>query len=297
LGFLERIFRQHPELPAFMQRLAGFWLTGLTDPPYLSVLYGIGANGKSTFASALSHAMGEYAGGAPPGLLMARYGERHPTELAFLQGMRLVVSAESGEGGRLDEERIKALTGSDPITARRMREDFYTFIPTHSFALMTNHKPIVRGVDEGIWRRLLLIPFAEVIPVEERDLLLSEKLRTEASGILAWAVQGARQFFVDGGLALPTVITDATAVYRTESDILGAFLAEECVIEATASVLSSALYLAYENWCTDSGERALPKRTLGLRLQERGFVPGKDRKSQRLWKGLRLLDASAAKHR
>lgn len=297
LAFLKRIFRKHPELPAFVQRLAGYWLTGLTDPPYLSVLYGVGANGKSTLVKALSHAMGEYASAAPPGLLMARYGERHPTELAALQGKRFVAAAESGEGGRLDEERIKSLTGSDRITARRMREDFYSFQPTHNFALMTNHKPIVRGVDEGIWRRLLLLPFDEVIPKAEQDLNFAEKLKDEAPGILAWAVEGARVFLEDGALALPPIVAEATATYRTESDVLGGFVAEECDVDARASILSSQLYATYERWCDDSGERPLPKRTLGLRLQERGFAPAKDAKGQRLWKGLRLRDTPKLKFR
>lgn len=294
--FLQRIFRGNPDLIPFMQQLAGYWLTGLTDPPFLSVLYGVGANGKSTLVSALTYAMGEYAMAAPPGLLMSKYGERHPTELAALQGKRFVVAAETSEGGRLDEERIKALTGSDPITARRMREDFYTFAPSHSFALMTNHKPIVRGVDEGIWRRLLLVPFNEVIPDEERDTGLTEKLRAEAPGILLWAVEGARLFHKnDCKLKLPKVVAEATKEYRTESDVLGEFLSDECEQGKLHTVAASVLYLRYVEWCAENGERAMSKKALGLRLQGDGYKPAKDRRGNRSWQGLRLRGAGSIK--
>lgn len=297
-AFLARIFRSRPELPAFLQRLAGLWLTGLTDPPFLAVLYGVGANGKSTMVSAISHAMGDYASAAPPGLLMAKYGQTHPTELAFLQGQRFVVAAESREGGRLDEERIKALTGSDPITARRMHQDFYTFLPTHKLGLMTNHKPMVRGIDEGIWRRLLLIPFDEVIPEAERDPTLTGRLRAEAPGILRWMVEGARQLHELGArLEVPDAVKVATREYRTESDVLGLFIADEFVVDAAGEVVSAELYGIYKAWCEDNGERPLPKRTLGLRLQELGFAPAKDRRGNRLWRGLRLAGRDGAKYR
>lgn len=290
-AFLQRIFRSNPELLGFLQQLAGYWLTGLTDPPFLAVLYGMGANGKSTLVNAISRAMGEYASAAPPGLLMAKYGQTHPTELASLQGQRFVVAAESREGGRLDEERIKALTGSDAITARRMREDFYTFDPTHKLALMTNHKPVVRGMDEGIWRRLLLIPFDEVIPEAERDPGLTEKLRAEAPGILRWMVEGALAFHGSKGrLTLPAVVTEATREYRTESDVLGEFLSEACIETPRGEVLSSLLYATYAEWCENTGERPPTKTAFGLRLKDRGFVGEKDKRGQRIWKGLKLRD-------
>ena len=297
-AFLARVFRSRPELPAFLQRLAGLWLTGLTDPPFLAVLYGIGANGKSTMVNAISHAMGEYASAAPPGLLMAKYGQTHPTELASLQGQRFVVAAESREGGRLDEERIKALTGSDAITARRMHQDFYTFLPTHKLALMTNHKPVVRGVDEGIWRRLLLIPFDQVIPEAERDPTLTARLRAEAPGILRWMAEGARMLHKEGGrLEMPEAVKSATSSYRSESDVLGLFLADECVPDAKGEAASAELYSIYKAWCEDNGERPLPKRTLGLRLQELGYEPAKDRRGNRQWRGLRLATRAGSRFR
>lgn len=288
-AFLERIFRSRPELPDFLQQLAGLWLTGLTDPPFLAVLYGVGANGKSTMVNAISHAMGDYASAAPPGLLMTKYGQTHPTELASLQGLRFVVAAESREGGRLDEERIKALTGSDSITARRMREDFYTFRPTHKLALMTNHKPVVRGMDEGIWRRLLLIPFDEVIPEAERDTSLTEKLRAEAPGILRWMVEGAAMLNATRGFfELPDAVKSATHEYRTESDVIGEFLSDTCDEVPNAVIPSATLYALYTSWCEENGERALTKTSFGLRLKDRGFVGDKDKRGNRVWRGLTL---------
>lgn len=289
LGFLARIFKSHPELVAFMQRLAGFWLTGRTDPALLAVLYGVGANGKSTFVGALGHVLGEYAITAPPGLLMLRRGgQSHPTELASLQGRRLAVATESGEGGRLDEEKIKALTGSDAITARRMYGDFFQFPPTHKLALQTNHRPTVRGTDEGIWRRLLLVPFDEVIPADERDPTLADKLRDEAAGILRWAVDGSVAFLRDG-LQPPPIVTDATRDYRSESDILAAFIDEECVLQANATTTSRELYTSYKTWAEDNGEFVLSQNKLLMRLQERsGITPHKGAKGARYWKGLRL---------
>lgn len=289
---LARIFRKHPDVPAFMQRLAGYWLTGLTDPPYLAVLYGIGANGKTTVVETISHVLGDYATAAPRGLLTVKYGSGNPaTELASLHGKRLVVTSETSEGCRLDEELIKAMTGSDRITARKLYHDYFTFSPTHKLALLTNHKPIVRGQDEGIWRRLLLVPFDEVIPRSEQDLALRDKLRAEAPGILAWMVKGA-QAFLKSGITLPKVVTDATKAYRSDSDVIGTFIEEECEVSARAQVSSSQLYLVYERWCGDNGERPLPKRSLGLRLQDRGITSGKGAKGVRVLRGIALRSAS-----
>lgn len=286
-AFLARIFRGHPELPAFMQRLAGYWLTGLTDPPYLAVLYGSGSNGKSTLVYGIQLAMGEYAGVAARGLLVKRYGEQHTTDIAALQGKRFIVASESAEGAKLDEDKVKALTGSDRITARYMRENNFTFTPTFKVAMQTNHKPAIAGTDEGIWRRIRIIPFDEMIAECEQDPDLKEKLRNEAPGILRWAVDGACMFANGRTLGLPDVVTEATRAYRTESDVLGEFIAEQCDVDAKASVASSDLFSRYAAWCGDTGERSVSKKALGLRMQDRGFKP-KTIKNVRSWIGLSL---------
>lgn len=283
--FLARVFRQRPETIDYMQRLAGYWLTGYTDPALLAVLWGGGANGKSTLVATIRAALGEYAAAAPPSFLIARSGEAHPTELALLLGMRWIIASESGEGGRLDEERVKLLTGGDTVTARRMRQDFFEFSPTHKLALQTNHRPLIRGTDEGIWRRIALIEFAETIPPEERDPHLAERLRAELGGVLTWAADGCRAFLRDG-LQPPRVVQVATAAYRSDSDAVGAFIAEECIELPSVTCAASDLYAVYSAWADDAGERPMSKRALGLRLQERGFAPHKGTAGQRRWQGI-----------
>lgn len=294
--FLARIFRQYPDTAAYMRRLAGYWLTGCTDPALLAVLWGGGANGKSTLVATIRAALGDYATAAPPSFLIARSGEAHPTELALLLGMRWIVASESGEGGRLDEERVKLLTGSDTITARRMRQDFFEFAPTHKLALQTNHRPIIRGTDEGIWRRIALVEFAETIPPEERDPRLAEKLRTELPGVLAWAAAGCREFLRDG-LQPPATVQAATAAYRSDSDAVGAFITEECIENPAATCAAGELYATYCTWADDAGERPMSKRALGLRLQERGFTPHKGNAGQRRWQGITPRGGSGASDR
>ncbi|MFA7541986.1 MAG: phage/plasmid primase, P4 family, partial [Lysobacterales bacterium] len=187
-----------PELVDYLQRLAGYMLSGRRGEHILPVAWGTGANSKSTILGALQAVMGEYASSAAPGLLIQRHSNEHPTALADLQGRRLIVVSETGETGRLNEEQVKLLTGGDRITARRMRQDFFTFEPTHLLALQTNHRPRVSGTDEGIWRRLRLIPFAVTVPPELRDPALPEKLRAELPGILNWCLEGWRRYREQG---------------------------------------------------------------------------------------------------
>lgn len=283
--FLARIFRSTPETIPYLQRLVGYWLTGLTDPAVLSVFFGGGANGKSTLVSAIRRVLADYGGAAPPAFLIARNGDAHPTELAMLHGLRWIVSSESGDGGRLDEERVKAITGGDTIAARRMRQDFYEFSPTHKVALQTNHKPIIKGTDDGIWRRVTLIPFTETIPEDERDPHLSERLKAELPGVLAWAVKGCMAF-LEHGLRPPENVKAATAAYRSDSDALGAFIAETCVTDPVFTCLVGKLYSAYQRWCDETGDRAMSKRMLGMRLEERGFVSHRGTGGERRYRGI-----------
>ncbi len=285
---LERVLPS-AEVRAFFKRLCGYAISGDVSEHVLPVLYGTGANGKSTILNALLEAAGEYGMQAAPDLLIAKRGG-HPTEVADLFGMRVVASIEVEDGRRLAEALVKSLTGGDKVRARRMRQDFWQFDPTHTAFLCTNHKPEIRGTDAGIWRRIRLIPFTETIAPAEQDKRLPTKLRAELPGILAWAVEGCLEWQRDG-LQAPDEVRKATGAYRSEMDVIGAFLRDECETGRGFKATLKDVYERYEAWCEEGGERAETKRKFNARLTERGqFV---DRRSGpgglREWHGLGLL--------
>ena len=232
--------------------------------------------------------MGEYGHKAPADLLMVKRGEIHPTERTILFGVRFVPASETSEGRRLDEGLVKELTGCETVSARRMREDFWTFKPTHHLWLATNHKPQIKGTDEAIWSRVSLIPFTVLIPKEERDPALKEKLRAEWPGILAWAVRGYLRYQQDG-LQEPPEVTSATSDYRRTMDIISDFLEERCCQALEAQCTAAELYEAYTRWCDHSGEKPVRKVEFGQRLLERGYEPDRRSKGVRIWKGIGLL--------
>ncbi len=178
---------------AFLQRLCGYWLTGSTREEKLTIVYGIGGNGKTKFIETVRGCLGhDYATGVAMETLIATHGEQHPTDLADLRGKRLAIATETEEGRRLAESKVKMLTGGDRIRARHMRQDFFEFNPTHKIVIVGNHRPALRNVDEAMRRRVLLIPFDVVIPPNERDPQLAEKLAAERPAILAWMIEGCR---------------------------------------------------------------------------------------------------------
>jgi putative DNA primase/helicase len=289
--FMDRILPQEA-VRGFLQRAVGYAATGVAREEMLPILHGLGANGKSTLTGVLLEALGDYAIQAAPDLLMLKKGA-HPTELADLFGARFVVCMENEEGRRLAESLVKHITGRDRIKARRMREDFWEFDPTHTVFLGTNHRPEVRGTDHAIWRRLKLIPFDVTIPETEQDKTLPETLRSELQGILAWVVWGCLEY-QRYGLGEPDQVRDATRGYRSDMDALAAFFEERCVIHSRTEVPATQLYKAYQEWCAESGESDESQRRFGGRLQERGFVSfrytagsHRDRKG---WRGIGLRD-------
>ena len=289
--FLDEIMLGNKSLIYFLQRAAGMSLTGDTSEHVLLVLYGTGRNGKSTLLNTLLALMGDYGMQAAPDILMARRGDRHPTELADLFGKRLVVSIESEQGKKMAESLVKQLTGGDKIKARRMREDFWEFWPTHHLWLATNHKPQVRGTDIAIWSRIKLVPFsAQFLDGDPRqDKHLPKKLIAELPGILRWCVEGCLAW-QEAGLGVPEEVNEATENYRAEQDIIAAFLNDCCVIMPTAKAAIRDVYKAYITWCEENGERPLSQRELGTRLVERGFNRYRGGATGNyLWRGLGLL--------
>ncbi|ETE30571.1 primase [Xylella fastidiosa 32] len=260
-------------LSDFLQRWFGYCVTGSVREQKFAVLYGDGNNGKSTLLDLISGILGRYAGVAAPGLLTGKNGQQHPNAVADLFGRRMVTTHESGEGEVLREEFVKQATGGDALKARYLYGEFFEFQPTHKLQLLTNHKPVIKGQDSGIWRRIMLIPFKakfDAVEGEEtgngkypRDMRIAEKLAAEREGVLAWIVAGAVEWYKNG-LRPPDIVLAASEEYKEEQDRVGQFIDEECekgaeYEEKLTTPMGDGLYPAYTQWCKASGVHPLSK--------------------------------------
>jgi putative DNA primase/helicase len=262
-------FANNAELIGYFQRLCGYALAGVVRDHILPIAYGVGSNGKSTILGALLDVFGpDYAMKAMPDLIMAKRGETHPTDRADLFGKRLVITIETEEGRRLNETMVKELSGGDRIRARRMREDPWEFSPTHTLIMATNHKPVIRGTDHGIWRRLKLIPFSVKLEDGSADTSMPEKLRKERPGILAWLVRGCIDWQKKGFPELDC-IKNATNEYRTEQDVLESFFQECTLRESGLRIRCARLHQRYNEWAGKAEQ--LSQTTFGTKMRERGF--------------------------
>jgi putative DNA primase/helicase len=269
-SFLERVLGGDQDLMSFMQRAIGYSLTGSTDEQCLFILYGLGANGKTTFLQAVSEIMSEYAMQTPTETLLVKGKGAIPNDVARLKGARFVTASEAEAEQQLAENLITQMTGGDTMSARFLHQEYFDFKPTHKLFLGTNHKPVIKGTDHAIWRRIRLIPFEVTIPEAERNPKMPEKLRDEAEGILAWAVEGCRLWLAEG-LGLPPAVKKATDGYRSEMDVIAQFIAECCELGEGLMVTSHDLYQAFAEWCNNSGEQPVSKKLLNLRLREIGY--------------------------
>ena len=272
----------------YLGRLFGQSLEGRVAEHLLPICHGPGANGKGTFLNTVMFTLGDYAAPADPELLTARDFAAHPTGTADLFGLRLAILHESDHGRRLAEGTVKRLTGGDPVKARRMRENFWWFTPSHTFALQTNHKPVVTGTDEGIWRRIRLVPWDVIIPVEERDLDLGDRLALEADAVLAWLARGYRAWRKHG-LADPEQVMQATGAFKDESDALGRFIDQRCITGPNFAVQSARLFAAWSKWCAEEGEDHGTQTAFSLALTNRGFDSG-HRRIGTVWTGIDLVE-------
>ena len=266
--FVSEIVGGDAAMVSFLQRAIGYSLSGITTEQVLFVLYGTGANGKGTLTNTLARALGDYGWNMPFATIEMHSRSGIPNDLAALMNRRFVIASETNDGARLNEARVKALTGCDPITARFLHGEFFTFEPVGKFWLSVNHKPVVRDDSLGFWRRIRLIPFTERFDVNPS---LADNLETEASGILAWCVAGCLAWQRDG-LHPPAVVTEATRAYEEDSDPLAAFLDEACDRDPEATVGARQLFEHYRVWAEQHGlgdRERLSATMFGRKMSER----------------------------
>jgi putative DNA primase/helicase len=270
LAFLDRIFKGNADLIAYVQRSIGYTLTGSTAGQCMFICHGTGANGKSVLIDVVRALLGDYARNADASTFMAQQQDRIRSDVARLAGARFVATVEIDEGRKLSEALIKQVSSGDRMTARFLNKYDFEFTPRFKLWMATNHKPVIRGTDYAIWRRIRLIPFTVTIPEAERDGNLTEKLLRELPGILAWAVQGCCDWQTSG-LLEPAAVKAATSAYQSEMDVIGQFLEESTITSDRCQVACADLYAAYAKWAEVGGEKPVPQRLFGARMTERGI--------------------------
>lgn len=286
-AFLDRVLPD-PEVRGFLQRLAGVGLLGIVVEHVLGILTGKGRNGKGTFYGAFGHALGDYATTAEPDLLMHRDGA-HPTGEMDLRGVRWAVVSENDKGRRLAEATVKRLTGGDTIKARRMRQDFVEFKPSHTSILVTNHLPRVSGDDPALWARLRVVPFDVEIPEAEQDKHLEERLQLEADAIVSWAVAGYRDYCDRGGLDAPDAVRVATDAYQRDSDAVRRFVDECCILNPHMWVTTSDAFERWHAWAMNEGAEPMSRKAFGQSLDRLGYPAGPPVNGKRPRRGIGLL--------
>ena len=261
--FLNDIFDGDQELIRYMQKAVGYSMTGSTQEQCMFFCYGNGANGKSTFLEVINAILGDYAVNIQPETIMVKNNQGANSDIARLKGARFITTVEPNEGARLNEGLVKQLTGGDTVTARRLYGNEFEFAPEFKLWMGTNHKPIIRGRDEGIWRRMHMIPFTVTIPDHKKDKMLKHKLKKELPGILNWAVQGCLLWQREG-LGMPAKVMDAVKEYRSEMDVVSAFLSQ-CTTQL-GQERANTLYDAYAKWATDNNEYKMSNTKFGKEI-------------------------------
>jgi putative DNA primase/helicase len=286
-NFLKRVLPDI-EVRDFVQRAVGYSLTGDCGEEVLFFLYGTGRNGKSKFIEAIQYVLGDYSSTTRPEVLMEKKHDTIPVELAALKGVRFTSTVETGYGQRFAESLIKQITGGDELQVRFMRQDPFSYKPQFKIWLASNNKPDIRGRDQGIWSRIMLIPFTVMIPPKERDKQLGEKLKKEGEAILSWAVKGCLAWQKEG-LNPPEQVLEAVSEYQDETDRLSGFFEDCCSLNPLAKTTTKGLYSAYEMWCEDNGEAPVRKNTFTKMLRERGYESIRiGHEGARGWAGIKL---------
>ena len=288
-AFLTQIFGDDVELIDWLKRWCGYLLTGSTAEQIFIFCFGLGANGKSVLADILRFILADYARAIASETLTEskRAAGSATPDLAELIGARLAMSAETEDGAALAESLIKSLVSGDTMTVRKLYTAPVQFTPQFKLMMLGNHKPIIKGNDYGIWRRVLLIPFRRTFKPEERDKELLNKLKAEAPHILAWMVEGCMDWQERGLSDTPKTIQEATGNYQVEQDLIGKWLSECCNQSPSAETSSTEIYINYKNWCIDNGLRPSSNIALGRRLGERGYKC-RSSNGKSLWAGITI---------
>lgn len=272
--FLGEIFGGDTDLINYVQRAVGYSMTASTVEQCVFFLHGSGSNGKSTFLSIIREMMGDYTVNIQPETIMVKNSPGGAnSDIARLKSARLVTTVEPNEGARLNEGLLKQLSGEDPVTARRLYGDEFEFIPQFKLWMATNHRPLIRGTDDGIWRRIKMIPFTVQIPDDKKDKHLAGKLRRELPGIFNWAIDGCRKY-QEGGLQEPRSVRGSTMEYRKDMDAIQQFIDECC--EQSGECPAVSLYSAYSDWAKRNHQYEMNNNVFGRKMSER-YVKQKTR--------------------
>jgi putative DNA primase/helicase len=289
--FLETVLSD-AAVRGYVQRMTGQAAIGANLDELFHVLHGSGANGKTKFAETVATALGDYAATRDAQLFLS--DRREPAarpELVSLRGVRLLVASETDQDRRLSTALVKALTGGDTIAARLLyANEIVEFVPAFSPWLRTNHRPAIREQSEAVWRRVRLVPFTVTIPKEEQDRQLQNRLNAELVGVLAWIVEGARDY-LDLGLDPPDGIVAATDAYRAEENVLGAFISDRCLTGPNLSVPVGPLFDAWKAWAEANGERPGTATSFGRTLTDAGYPSERDTQGRRVRRGIALAGA------
>lgn len=290
LRFIDKVCEGDPQLARYLQQLTGLGLTGARLTSILPINYGNGGNGKTVYVEMLKEVLGGYAATAGTDLFLDKPAGGINNDVARLVGVRFLAASETKEGMPLNESLVKALTGGDKILARFLYKEHFEFTPKFTPMLLTNHKPVIRNNDNGIWRRLKLVPwrhdFSKDPDVKPMEMVLAE-LRQEATGILRWAVEGLADFFAYG-LAEPDIVKEQTSQYRTESDLVGLFIDDCLVLEPGTRVTKSEVYTKFKEYMINTGHNVMAENKLTLKFREKNIEEKRGSGGVRYWLNVRL---------
>ena len=291
-SFLDDIMDHDQEMVDFLKILAGYSATGSVKEHILLMFYGTGRNGKSTFCETLLHILRGYGQTVTHDFFASKKSDSHMTAIADLCGSRLIVGSEF-TGNTLNEPLVKRLTGGDTIKARRMRQDYFEFEPTHTIFVLVNARPNITGTDEGIWARVVMVPFEVRIPDEKMDLDLKDKLRAEGQGVLSWIVEGAKMWYREG-VNLPDKVKLAVEDYKQDMDVVGTFI-EQCTMVHPATRVKSSEILNYlKIWCVNEGHWFKPNaKWFANEMRQKGYESVKSSGVMH-WKGLKMIPEVSA---